>query len=305
MRAGPGGYAYILDLIEAFGSPFVIDGKNAMDRTKTLAAVKWYSDLFTVHKVVPPSAPGDGFRQIMEGFKTGQTAMTWHHTGSLVEIVRAMKPTEFGTAGKPAGPAARVARLTYLFNGLMKKDNEDAAWDWISYLGRTRPVDRLPGGDRIFPGLVRHRPGQAHHRQPALRAGDGDPEIRPPAARLQRRCRLVAEPWSCRNSRRSWSARPRRTRPSTPCSKGSTPPSTRKAEPMKITDIRCYLIEEPWAGDTFRWRAGLPGSGDGTPAEKSPAARCCASTPTRASPAASRPAAATPSPAWCSAASSS
>ena len=34
---------------------------------------------------------------------------------------------------------------------------------------------------------------------------------------------------------------------------------------MKITDIRCYLVEEPWAGDSFRWRAGLPGSGDGTP----------------------------------------
>jgi multiple sugar transport system substrate-binding protein len=139
MRAGPGGYAYILDLIESFGSPFVIDGKNAMDRTKTVAAVKWYSDLFTVHKVVPPSAPGDGFRQIMEGFKTGQTAMTWHHTGSLVEITRAMKPTEFGTAGKPAGPAARVARLTYLFNSLMKKDNEEAAWDWIAYWGEPDP----------------------------------------------------------------------------------------------------------------------------------------------------------------------
>jgi L-alanine-DL-glutamate epimerase-like enolase superfamily enzyme len=34
---------------------------------------------------------------------------------------------------------------------------------------------------------------------------------------------------------------------------------------MKITDIRCYLIEEPWGRDTYRWRAGLPGSGDGTP----------------------------------------
>ena len=139
MRGGPGGYAYVLDLIESFGSPFVIDGKNAMDKAKTVAAVKWYSDLATVHKVVPPSAANDGFRQIMEGFKTGQTAMTWHHTGSLVEMVRAMKPSEFGTAGKPAGPAARIARLTYLYNGLMKKDNEQAAWDWISFWGETDP----------------------------------------------------------------------------------------------------------------------------------------------------------------------
>ena len=139
MRAGPGGHAYILDLIESFGSAFVVDGRNAMDRAKTLAAVRWYSELFTAHKVVPPSAPGDGFRQIMEGFKTGQTAMTWHHTGSLVELTRAMKPGEFATAEKPAGPTARVARLTYLFNSLMKKDNEQAAWDWISYWGEPDP----------------------------------------------------------------------------------------------------------------------------------------------------------------------
>jgi len=139
LRGGPGGFAYIIDLIEAFGSPIVINGKNAMDKGKTLAAIKWFSDLHTVHKVVPPSAPNDGFRQIMEGFKTGQTAMTWHHTGSLVEMVRALKPNELGTASKPAGPAARIARLTYLYNGLMKKDNEQAAWDWISFWGEADP----------------------------------------------------------------------------------------------------------------------------------------------------------------------
>jgi multiple sugar transport system substrate-binding protein len=139
MRAGPGGYAYLLDLIESFGSPFVIDGRNAMDKAKTVAAVKWYSDLATVHKVVPPSAAGDGFRQIMEGFKTGQTAMTWHHTGSLTEIVRDMKPGTFATGEKPAGPAARVARLTYLFNGLMKAEHIDAAWNWITFWGEAEP----------------------------------------------------------------------------------------------------------------------------------------------------------------------
>jgi multiple sugar transport system substrate-binding protein len=139
LRGGPGGYAYLIDLIESFGSPFVIDGKNAMDKAKTLAAVKWYSDLATVHKVVPPSAANDGFRQIMEGFKTGQTAMTWHHTGSLTEMVRFFKNNEFGTATKPAGPASRVARLSYLFNGIMKTDNIEAAWNWITFWGEQDP----------------------------------------------------------------------------------------------------------------------------------------------------------------------
>lgn len=35
---------------------------------------------------------------------------------------------------------------------------------------------------------------------------------------------------------------------------------------MRIEDIRCYLVEEPHRGDHYRWRTGLAGSGDGTPA---------------------------------------
>ncbi len=151
MRGGAGGYAFVLDLIEAFGSKFVVDGKNAMDKPKVMAAVKWYSDLYTVHKVVPPSTPNDGFRQIMEGFKTGQTAMTWHHTGSLTEMVRAMKPTELGTATKPAGPAAHIARLTYLFNGIMAKDNIDAAWAWITFWGEPEPTLAFLAETGYFP----------------------------------------------------------------------------------------------------------------------------------------------------------
>ena len=39
---------------------------------------------------------------------------------------------------------------------------------------------------------------------------------------------------------------------------------------MKITDIRCYVVEEPAAVEPFRWRAGLPVPGDGTPIGETP-----------------------------------
>lgn len=39
---------------------------------------------------------------------------------------------------------------------------------------------------------------------------------------------------------------------------------------MRITDIRCWLIEKDHPTHPFRWRAGLPGSGDGTPANRKP-----------------------------------
>lgn len=140
MRAGDGGHGFVIDMIEAFGSPIVVDGQPAIDRAKAIDAVRFWSDLYTVHKVVPPSAPNDSYRQIMEGFKTGQTGMVWHHTGSLTEIQAALTEDQFATAVKPAGPAAHIVRLSYLYNGLMKEDNADASWAWVQFWGETDPA---------------------------------------------------------------------------------------------------------------------------------------------------------------------
>ena len=49
---------------------------------KAVAANQFYVDLMRTHKVVPPSAPNDGFNEIINGFKSGQTAMIFHHIGS-------------------------------------------------------------------------------------------------------------------------------------------------------------------------------------------------------------------------------
>ena len=39
---------------------------------------------------------------------------------------------------------------------------------------------------------------------------------------------------------------------------------------MRITDVRCWLVEGEQPRWPFRWRKGLAGSGDGTPADKKP-----------------------------------
>ena len=57
---------------------------------KALAANRWFLDLALKHKVVPPSAPTDAFRQIVDSFKAGRTAMAIHHIGSAAEIVEAL-----------------------------------------------------------------------------------------------------------------------------------------------------------------------------------------------------------------------
>ncbi len=151
MRGGGGGQGYLVDMLQAFGSPLIdADGKASIDRDKAIEAIKFYSGLFTTDKVAPPSAPGDSFRQIMEAFKTGQTAMVWHHTGSLADL-SATLGDKLGTAVMPAGPAMNLSDVSYLYNGIMKEDNMDAAWAWISFWGQPDPAIALLEKTGYFP----------------------------------------------------------------------------------------------------------------------------------------------------------
>lgn len=135
MRGGDGGEGWVISLLQAFGSPIVDDkGKSAMDAAKATDALRFYTELFTKYKVAPPSAPNDSYSQMVTGFKTGQTGMILHHTGSLKEINDAL-PGKFMTAPLPAGPAARIADVSPLYNGIMKDDHVDAGWAWVTQWG--------------------------------------------------------------------------------------------------------------------------------------------------------------------------
>ena len=153
MRGGAGGGGYIINVMEAFGAKLVHDdGSISLDRDKAIAAMDCYSGLFTKDHVVPPSAPSDGFQQIMQAFQTGQTAMIWHHTGSLIDISSHLKPgVQFGTTPIPAGPVTRVARLSYAYNGLMKTTHEEAAFDWVTYWGSADAAVALLNATGYFP----------------------------------------------------------------------------------------------------------------------------------------------------------
>ena len=137
MRGGAGGQAYVVNIMEAFGANLVQeDGSISLDRDKAIEAVDWWAGLLTRDGVVPPSAPNDGFRQIMEAFQTGQTAMVWHHTGSFQDNSKLLKAgEEFATAAIPAGPVARVARLGYAYNASSNAESIDASWEWIKFWG--------------------------------------------------------------------------------------------------------------------------------------------------------------------------
>ena len=135
LRGGPGGQNFIINMMEAFGAKLIqADGSISLDREKAIAGLTFYSDL--AKNAAPSSAPNDGFRQIIEGFQTGQTAMVYHHTGSYQDIASKLEPgVQFGTMAVPTGPVNRVARLAYAYNTITKAEDADAAWEWIKFWG--------------------------------------------------------------------------------------------------------------------------------------------------------------------------
>ncbi len=135
LRGGPGGQNIIINMMEAFGSPVLhADGTIGLDRERAIEGITFYADL--AKNAAPSSAPNDGFRQIIEGFQTGQTAMIYHHTGSYQDIASQLEPgVEFGTMAIPAGPVNRVARLAYAYNAITKPEDAEAGWEWIKFWG--------------------------------------------------------------------------------------------------------------------------------------------------------------------------
>ena len=90
--------------------------------------------MFREDKSIPPSAPNDGFQEIIGAFKAGRTAMTIHHIGSSNDLVAALGdkvsavpvPACDGTAWTSYGDES----LAIFANSGVK----DAAWKWISFL---------------------------------------------------------------------------------------------------------------------------------------------------------------------------
>jgi multiple sugar transport system substrate-binding protein len=134
LRGGDGGQGHVVNIMRAYGGLSADEaGVPVIDRDKAIEAVTFWSGLYTTDKVAPPSAPNDSYSQIMQAFRTGQTAMVLHHTGSLAEISGDLEPgVEFMTATVPAGPVMRVEGVSPLYNGMCKEEDGDASWAWLT-----------------------------------------------------------------------------------------------------------------------------------------------------------------------------
>lgn len=130
MRGGKGGY-------DNWG-PFVLSQSEltpgGMTTPKAIAANNWYVDLFRKEKVAPPSAPNDGFNEIISTFKSGRTAMIFHHIGSSKTMVAALGD-KVSAVPAPSCNGGRWTSFGDESTALFKASkNKDAAWKWMSFL---------------------------------------------------------------------------------------------------------------------------------------------------------------------------
>jgi len=127
MRGSTGGQEPWGSFIYAHGGSF-----DNLDSPQSLQGMRDYIALFT-NGYAPPTAPADGFQQIIGAFKSGLTAMTIHHTGSSAEMEETFGDDVSAFAFPPG-----VGRWTSMgdTNNVIFEScrNKEAAFEWIAYL---------------------------------------------------------------------------------------------------------------------------------------------------------------------------
>ncbi|KRW96473.1 sugar ABC transporter substrate-binding protein [Paracoccus sp. MKU1] len=110
----------------------------ALDQSLTsdagAAGTQFVIDLFQTDKVFPPSAPNDGFQEIIGAFKTGVTAMTIHHVGSSNDLVEVLGDKVAATTVPECGGGRWTTFGDESTAVLSNASDKDAAWKWISFL---------------------------------------------------------------------------------------------------------------------------------------------------------------------------
>jgi multiple sugar transport system substrate-binding protein len=132
MRGGAGGHDHWGTFVLGGGASF---DRGGMVSEGAFQANRWFVNLMREHKVFPPSAPNDGFRQIIDNFKAGRTAMTIHHIGSANEMVQALGDNVSAVPVPKAADGRGWTAFGDESNAVFAQSrNKEAAFKWIAFL---------------------------------------------------------------------------------------------------------------------------------------------------------------------------
>ncbi len=131
LRGGKGGWDQWGAFVLSQGAELKPGG---LTTDKAVAANQWLIDLYRKDKVIPPSAPNDGFQEIISAFKSGKTAMTIHHIGSSNSMVEALGDKVSAVPVPECGGGRWTSYGDESLAIFSSSKVKDAAWKWISFL---------------------------------------------------------------------------------------------------------------------------------------------------------------------------
>ena len=131
LRGGKGGWDQWGVFVLSQGAELKQGG---LTKPEAIAANQWMIDLFQKDKVIPPSAPNDGFQEIVAAFKSGKTAMTIHHIGSSKDLVAALGDKVSAVPVPKCGNGQWTSYGDESLAIFSSSSVKEAAWKWISFL---------------------------------------------------------------------------------------------------------------------------------------------------------------------------
>lgn len=129
MRGSKGGQ-------EPWGSFIYARGGSFEDMTSE-GSIKGMEDFVNLYKngYTPPSAPNDGFNEIIANFQSGLTAMTIQHIGTSTNMMELFGDDVSAFQIPPSGDGTQWTSMgdteTVMFSSC---EHKEAAFEWMSYL---------------------------------------------------------------------------------------------------------------------------------------------------------------------------
>lgn len=133
------------------------DGTSTFRNSAAVEANQWYIDLFKKWKVTPPTAPSDGFAEILNNFEAGVTGMMIHSIMSDKILTEVLGEEKIGVTQVPSVNGKRWTFLScaqYVIPKASKHKKE--AFEFISWMAEKEQqayFDIEYGGVPIVKGL--------------------------------------------------------------------------------------------------------------------------------------------------------
>ncbi|HWR45912.1 sugar ABC transporter substrate-binding protein [Sporomusa sp.] len=124
------------------GNKIMDNGKVVFNTPEAKKANQMFIDLYRKYKVVPPTAPADGFSEVVNNFKSGKTAMLVHHIRSSLDMEKQFG-ADVSAFPVPAGPKGRWTSLGDTENVIFSSSkNKEAAFVFLSWLSEKNQIDK-------------------------------------------------------------------------------------------------------------------------------------------------------------------